>query len=324
VSQDYQHALEAARRLIDGHAPLVPRVAMLRAATEMVATRRRRRHAVVVGLAAVVVLAVIASLWAHPIAPGVCEWVSHASIVRFGLVHVLGFVIAAGLAGRPDPWAQLLVRAVWWSSLSTGSAAMVLEPGILPLLLPTMTFAAAACLLVVGDEDLARPVPGGGFPLAAHRGSIMLLMILAMADTETLAMAALNHDSPLEAPYAVVDLACAIGMALAMWGLYRLRVWGLVATLVLDVVIAGLGVGGLLFYDWEFALLLSTTALLQLGLALPLLRTLLRKEPPDGRPAVAGGPRWSRWILAGFLVFDGWACATMSDAERVAEYCAGD
>lgn len=322
MKADYEEALELTRSWLDQRSPSSLSPIGLEAALDTERRRSRRRTGIVMGLFASVLGAWLASIVAHPIVGIVCDWVSPLAIVRYGLVHVLGFGLATWLARSPRPWAQMLVRALWWSALLAGSAGMVTEPGTIPILMPVIVLASAVGLLVVGERGVYDVQPGEGFGLAVHRRSIILMMILAIADTETLLMAALNHDDPVVIRYATIDLGCAAAMGVAMWGLYRLRTWGLVATLALNVVIATLGLAGLLFYEPGFAYLLATTAIIQLGLAAPLVRTLVSgTAPPERRPRRWSHGAISRWVLAAIVIADVWAFARMIDPQVVATYC---
>lgn len=296
-------------------------VAELRAARRAHARRRHTSRAV-----ASVASVVVASVWAwsilgHPIVSTTCEWVASADVVRYGLVHVTGLFVASWLIGRGQAWAQLLARALWWSGLLTATVTTLTEVGTAPVLFSAVAVASGAMLLWLEHRADGATV-GFGFELSRHRSTMMLLMVLAMADTETLLAAALNHDEPAVYHLAAIDLACALAMAVAMIGLYRLRVWGLVATVGVDVVVAGLGVAGLLVYSDAFAWVMVVTAVLQVALAVPLLRTLLSGR--SGAMSFRSGPRIGRVVILVLLAVGAWGTARGQDPQIVAAACAED
>ena len=318
---DYDHALSAARRWLEAQDQPVAPVARLEATL-------RHHHAAwlhvrlaILGIAACIVTAWICSIAGHPVTSTVCAWVTPTAIVRYGSVHVGGVVLGAGLSFVRRPGAQLLARATWVSALLSASAGMVLEPGTLPVLMPVMAIGAAGCLWLLSAED---PVPvGSSFDLAAHRGLMTAVLILAMADIETLAMAVLNHEEPGELPYAIADGVCVLAMAIAVWGLYHLRTWGLMLNLGLNLVIASLGMGGLLFYEPGFAYLLMATAAAQLLLCTPLLRSMLL-GPRDSSAHRGRGRRLRhgfRALLVLLLLFDAVVTIRSVDPDTAAAAC---
>lgn len=321
MSHDYEQSLAATRRWLEAQPPERAPLGALWARCDQRARARRRRHGVVLAIAACVLLAWVVSMVANPITPTVCPWVTPGSVARYGAVHVMGSLLGAALAvlGR-GPGAYLVARALWWSSMLAAGAGLWLEPGTLPLLLPVMAIGSAICVWVLAHDDRIVP-PGEAFDLVAHRTTMTLVMILALADVETLMMAALNHEHPDEARYLPLALGGAVGMGIALWGLYRLRTWGLLLNLGLNLVIAGLGLMGGLLYDPGFAYLLAGTAVAQLGLSTPLLVTLVRRRrPPPARASRGRG--WVRGLVFVVLVVDLVAVVRAAQPEVIAAYCA--
>jgi len=320
MSLDYDKTLAATRRWVDRNTPKL-HSAKLAAALDGAQTRRRRVQVAALVLALGVISAWLASILAHPVAGPMCPWVQPGDIVRYGVVHVVGFILAALLVARDRLLFQVLVRALWWSTLLASSVGMWTQSGTLPLLMPVMAVASAGALLMLEDERFTGRAADNDFPLAAHRTSVSLLMILAVADTEILLTAGLNHDEPTTLLYSLLDYGCAGAMVVAIWGLYRLRSWGLFATVGLNVAIAFLGLSGLLLYDRGFAYVVGVTAVLQLVLCLPLLRTLRSGPPSESRPGW-NFAAWSRWIIGALLVAGAVATVRASDPQIVAARCA--
>jgi hypothetical protein len=189
---------------------------------------------------------------------------------------------AAALVWRGHLGSELMVRAVLWSNLVLGFMVAVVGMPHEQLQGGLITFGTGIALLVLGRGGLERP--SESFSPAAFRGSLVLALVMALADTQSLALFAavqLERARP-EAAYPL--LACAGSMVLALVGLYRLRLWGLVLNIVANVAIAGLALTGRLDMPDEMAWVLATTALIQLALPLPLVVALVRGRPPaEGR-----------------------------------------
>lgn len=187
-------------------------------------------------------------------------------------------VAAAGLVWRESLPSQLLVRAVLWSNLLLGVLLSVDGNGHEQTLGGLLALSTGAGLLVLGRSGLAAPSPV--FSPAAFRGSLILALVMALADAQPLALFGvfqLGKSNPAEA---APLLACAALMVVAIVGLARLRVWGLVLNLVANLLIAGLALGGALKVPQLLAWTLATTALIQLLLPLPMIVTIARGRPP--------------------------------------------
>ena len=327
MSGEYEKTLDLTRRWIAGAALPDLSLGRLAAGLDAARARRRRLQATALVLALAVVATWLVSIVGHPVGAPICAWVESADVVRYGVIHVCGFVLAALFVARVGALYQVLVRALWWSTLLASSLGMWTQSGTLPLLMPVLALASAWALLLLDDARLADDVGSGDFPLAAHRRSLMVMMVLAIADAETLLTAGLNHDEPGTLIYSLIDYGCAIAMIVAVIGLARLRTWGLLATVGLNLVIATLGLTGALFYDRGFAYLLGVTAAIQLVLCLPLLRRLSSGAPsgsPSGGARRARWPRGTRWIILALVLVDIVATVRASDPERVAARCAED
>lgn len=185
---------------------------------------------------------------------------------------------AAGLVWRRELGGQLLVRAVLWSNLMLGALLCLaggsherVQGGIIAL-------ATGSALLVLGRAGLDQP--SAAFSPAAFRGSLVMALVMALADTQSLALFGGLRLERGQFDDATPLLACAGLMVLALVGLYRLRLWGLVLNLVANVVIAALALAGRLDVPEELAWALATTAAIQLALPLPLVKAIVRGRAP--------------------------------------------
>ncbi|MCA9709974.1 MAG: hypothetical protein KDK70_29315, partial [Myxococcales bacterium] len=92
-------------------------------------------------------------------------------------------------------------------------------------------------------------------------------------------------------PSALVLLACAALMIVALVGLYRLRVWGLVLNIAANLLIAGLAIADVLDVPGVVQAALCTTAVVQLVLPVPLLIAMARGRAPE--PRTTPHPGWA-------------------------------
>lgn len=191
-------------------------------------------------------------------------------------------VAAAGLVWRPHLPSQLLARAALWSNLLLGSLMSISASSGEQRMGGILALATGVALLALGRAGLARPSPA--FTPAAFRGTLILALVMALADTQSLALFGglrLGRSLAAAAPL----LACAALMVVAIVGLYRLRVWGLVVNIAANLLIAGLALAGALEVPRLLAWALATTALVQLALPLPLIVAILRGRPPAATAA---------------------------------------
>lgn len=327
MSDAYQRHLDAARRWLHAQpAPgLQPDVLEARARASRARWVRTRVVLMILGVALGLVW-VASAAW-NPISSSVCAWVTPEAVLRYGAVHVASTLLAGALAFRREAGAQLVVRGVWWATLLGSVTGLLTDPGTLPALFPAMLLAAGTGLWLLSREP-GLGAPGGPTELIAHRTTMTLVMILALSDLETLAMATVNHEHPDELRHAVTLGLCTLAMGAAVWGLYRLRTWGLALNLALNVAIAALGLAGNLFYSPGFAYLLVATAVAQLALSTPLLLTAagLRTAPTDAYVSGQLWGRstgwWSRLLIVALLGLGAAATVRGQDPSVIAQYCA--
>lgn len=190
---------------------------------------------------------------------------------------------SAALLFRAHLPSQLLVRAVLWSNLVLGTL-ISMTGGSSELELGAMLAVGSAMGLVsLGRHGL--DLPSEDFAPAAFRGSLVLTLVMALADTQSLALfGALHLDhSPSES---LPLLACAGFMLVALYGLYHLKLWGLVLNIVANVVIAGLAFTGVLDLPDPIVFALCTTAMIQLALPVPLVVSVVRGKAPTPSPSL--------------------------------------
>lgn len=230
------------------------------------------------------VIAALAFGWMHH-APPLVLWIPGGLLV-----------VAAALVWRRGLPGDLLVRAVLWSNLVlgfllalSGSAEERAQGGVIAL-------ATGAGLLILGRAGLDQP--SAAFRPAAFRGSLVLALVMALADTQSLALFGGLHLENGQTAAGAPLLMCAGVMVIAILGLYRLQVWGLVLNIVANLLIAGLALCGALAIPSLLAASLATTAVIQLALPMPLVVALAGRDSP--RPA--SDSRLAAALMTGVIV----------------------
>ena len=263
-------------------------------------TRARAGRRLVVTVACVLsIMAWILSILLHPIVDSVCSELPQSEVVGMGMFPVGAAAVCAAAVWFPQVGAQMYVRACCWSFLVLGTVGMLGVPGLFPVLLPVASITFGVALLVLGDQGLEPERYAGTFAPAGHRVAMTWALVLASSDALTLLVLASSDALTLIAVTQSHDYrflltdACTVGMIVALVGLFRLRAWGVWLNLGLNVLVASLALTGNLDGVFDPATyVLAATALVQLVLAIPLARSMLR-----GR--VEEDPRWE--YLAGWI-----------------------
>lgn len=212
---------------------------------------------------------------------------------------------AARLAKRPSFGAQLLVRAIAASNLVVALVLALSIGGAVGAVAQVVAaLACAAFLLRSWDRGLEgdpQSSENATFAPVRFRGFLTVALIMAFADAQTLAFAAVSQAMQGNAMGGLVyrdALFTGVGalvMALNVWGLYRLRVWAMLTNIAANMAIAVLALNGTLGLNMYVAMALAVTALIQLLLPVPILATAL------GDRRAGQGATW-RWGSRGLLV----------------------
>jgi hypothetical protein len=188
--------------------------------------------------------------------------------------------VAAGLIWLRPIAAQLLARGAWWSFLLGGGLLSVAARDDVA----RFGFLAVACngiaLLAAGRTGLGDGA--GHFRPVAFRGTLILALVLAIADTG--AFLWMGSGTAMFGGHPSL-LIMAMPMAVGVVGLLRLRTWGLLLSLASNLLVAILGSTGVLYLDGPLRALFVTTACLQLIIPLPMLVSIWRGRSP-------GPDRW--------------------------------
>lgn len=209
-------------------------------------------------------------------------------------LFVLGWALRR--LSEPRLGAQLLCRAVWWSSLVVG-LLISLNYGETPdkVLGAIIAVACAAALRSVGERGLDVEDPQSPFAPVRFRGHLLLALVMAAADALTLAFSGLLQlrfgmqgwtlGGTLD--YAGPTVAAAAVMGIAVWGVYRLRTWALFLNLVANIAIAYLALEGTLGLSPTVSVALATTAAVQCFIPVPILAAAAG-DRKAGQPLLAG------------------------------------
>ncbi len=182
--------------------------------------------------------------------------------------------VSAGLIFRSELASHVFARAVLWSNLLLGFLIAVSGSGEEQLVGGFIALTTGAALHLVGTAGLRRS--SEVFAPVAFRASLVLAVVMALADTQSLTLFGILQLDRGDGSTAYPLLACAGLMIVALYGLYRLRLWGLVLNIVANVVIAGLALTGSLDLPNPLIYALCTTATVQLLLPAPLVVAILR------------------------------------------------
>lgn len=199
----------------------------------------------------------------------------HASVLVLPAAMLLA---AAGLLWRTDLTSQIFVRSVLWSNLLLGTLLGVASSASEATLGGAVALTTGAALLTLGNDSLRND--SGRFTPIAHRSSLLLAIVMALADTQSLLLFAAVRVHKASADGSLLLLACASLMVVALIGLYRLRVWGVGLNLATNLLVAGLAIGGVLPLPDPVTYALCGTALIQLVLPIPMLVSMAKGRPP--------------------------------------------
>jgi len=212
-------------------------------------------------------------------------WAHRDGIDRRLLLVMVPLVAAPALAAGAI-WTrilalQLLARASWWVLLLYAGFVLV-ATGASDSRVKAIGVASACALLAAGRVGLDRD--GGRFQPGAFRGTLTVMLVLAMADAGSFAWIALIRT--LDGHFNVLSLFVP-PMIAAVIGLLRLRTWGLLVSVACNVVVAALAAADLLDVAERVRWLFIGSAVVQLLIPLPMWLTIFRNTRLRGRQAGA-------------------------------------
>lgn len=267
-----------------------------------------RRGATVISIAAGVATLGFLALFVRPSFRAAAAWTDDVVQLQFAAVLpavVLGWSLRR--AHQPSLGAQVLCRAVWWSSLVVGLLVAInygerIDRGIGSI----VAVSCAVALLASGERGLDIREPDHPFAPVRFRGHLLLALVMATADALTLAFSALmqlrfgmdgwNLGATLG--YAGPTTVAAVVMGVAVWGVYRLRTWALFLNLIANIAIAYFALEGTLNLSPSVSVMLAGTAAVQCFIPVPILAVALG-DRNAGKPLLG---RMRRFLMSAAIV----------------------
>jgi hypothetical protein len=239
-------------------------------------------------------LAVVAvlNIVAFPVLPGrTCPGTDRIDVAIVLALPLAAVVFSSLLLRSTSAGGQMLLRALLWSTALLGGLVNVVEPGVVPVTAAVAGVVAGGALLILRQHGLEPERYTGSFAPVAHRGVLTLMMILAVADAQTLV--AWTNGSYWHHPAAGL---CGLAMVVGIVGLSRLELWGLLLSALMSLGIAIAAWLGWLGLPLGVVAMISGTAGAQVLLAAVVLHSVRRGTPTE-RPVLA---RWGStfvWIV---------------------------
>ncbi len=203
---------------------------------------------------------------------------------------------------------QLLVRANWWSNLLLGVIITTSSNTHERHLAAGLALATGGALLALGRRGL-DDAPGAFAP-NAFRATLMAILVMAMADAQSLLLFGTLHLESHSAHSSVPLLACGFLAVIGIFGIYRLKLWGVVLNFVANILIAICAISGIFDIPRVLVVAYLVTAGLQAVLTFPLWIAVARGRAAPSEPKLSKG-RYALsaavvGALVGFSVLIGW------------------
>jgi hypothetical protein len=187
---------------------------------------------------------------------------------------------------------QILARGVWWANLVLGTLLSFAGSTSERSLGLTLALACGAPLLVMGRLGLGEDERSAFRPVA-FRTTLTLAMTMAVADVQALLFwGALKIEegddwsySPLsKRTQGIFLVLAAVMIVVAILGLYRLRVWGLLFGALCAAGLIGLMASDVCHLKTPLPQSFIVTSVVQLLLPAPILVAIFRGRAPALRP----------------------------------------
>lgn len=247
-------------------------------------------------LATLLAVASVVPLWA--------EITRQSGLPIVGYLGLCAPILAGALLHIRRLETQMVSRAILWASLVFGTLlAWVVDTSDAEAhsITVTLTFGCGLALLALGTAGLDDRPANRRFVPVAFRGVVLGVLVMALADTLSLLFwGGIIAEDGMHRN--VVPVAFFLGggatMLVAVFGLYRLRVWGFVLNVVANIAIAA---GAWFVPDMPdaLAICLSSTAVGQILVGLPLVRGLAQGRTLSLSPMLAR--RLGTVVIVGLL-----------------------
>jgi hypothetical protein len=233
---------------------------------------------------------IIASVGALGAAVCMRSW-DHGNLPAALWLPTLLLALSSVLAWRRHVGGQLLARAVWWSNLILGTLIAISGSSSERGIAAVLALCTGAALIAAGRADLDEATPSGTFLPTVFRGTLICMLVMAMADAQSLLLfGALQLTERHPFVVSLARQALPIGVAALLFvsviGLYRLRLWGLLLDLVASLALALLALTSTLDLPSPLLVAYIVTAAAQWLVAAPLMIALIRRRAPTPRPSL--------------------------------------
>lgn len=272
---------------------------------------RRRTTVVQWGLGALSAVAVL-NILVFPALPGyTCPGNDRVDVAITLALPLAAILLSLLLLRSTSAGGQMLLRALLWSSALLGALVNIVEPSVVPVTAAFAGVVAGGALLILRQHGLEPERYTGSFAPVAHRGVLTLMMILAVADAQTLV--SWTNGSYWHHPAAGI---CGMAMVVGIVGLSRLELWGLLLSAMMSLGVAIAALLGWLGLPLGVVAMISGTAGAQVLLAAIVLRSVHRGTPTE-LPLLA---RWGSvfvWLVIVGVMVASVAGPLFADAEHV-------
>jgi hypothetical protein len=200
-----------------------------------------------------------------------------------GLLALSALLLHHGAAGS-----QLVARAAWWPNLILGTVLSLCGASFEWKLGLLMSLGTGTALLAMGRLGLDEE-EGSAFRPAAFRRTLLIGMTMAVADVQALCVlgafklevdwGAFHGSAAERVPQAALLFASAGVIVLALSGLYRLRLWGLLLAALAAAGVAALALSGAYGLPSPFQECLVATSAIQVLLPARILAAIARGRP---------------------------------------------
>ncbi len=252
--------------------------------------RRTPTHLARVGVATVGPIVAALALARIDPRPQVAVWVPVALLV-----------LSAGFVHHRAVGSQILVRSVWWANLVLGVLLSIAGSASAGRSLgATLVLGCGVPLLAMGSSGLDEN-PRSAFRPVAFRTTLMLAMTMAVADAQALLFWGVVQLEESQRITGIVLILAALLTSVAIVGLYRLRVWGLLFGALCAAGVIGLMLSGVCHLEGPLTPCFIVTSAVQLLLPLPIFVAMIRGRAPAALPPSRVGRLALALVVAGMM-----------------------
>lgn len=182
------------------------------------------------------------------------------------------------LANLNHTGAQVVARGIWWFNLLFGTVAAVSKQNWEPALL---ALGAGIALLASWDAGIeSGEETRSPFEPVAFRRSLLVSLTMAVAEVQLLVIGTTFLWLDRHRAYAAGAGACALLLAFAAYGIFRLKLWGVLLHLVTMVGVATLVAAAMKHsHRADPVVVWVGTVSVQMLLPMPMLLAILRRRP---------------------------------------------